>query len=50
MALEALAAGVPVVGAAAGGTPELVEHNQTGLLYLPGDVAARARAIRRTLG
>ncbi|MDB5269332.1 MAG: hypothetical protein JWP58_2372 [Hymenobacter sp.] len=47
--LEALATGVPVVGAATGGTAELVEHNQTGLLYLHGDVAACARAIRRTL-
>ncbi len=46
--LEALASGVPVVGAAAGGTAELVAHNQTGLLYLPGDVAACARAIGRT--
>jgi len=47
--LEALASGVPVVGAATGGTLELVQHGHTGLLYLWGDVAAAARAVRRTL-
>jgi len=46
--LEALAAGVPVVAAATGGTVELVQHNETGLLYLLRDVAACARAVRRT--
>ncbi|MBO2008988.1 glycosyltransferase [Hymenobacter negativus] len=46
--LEALASGVPVVGAATGGTLELVQHGQTGLLYLWGDVAAAARAVHRT--
>jgi D-inositol-3-phosphate glycosyltransferase len=47
--LEALASGVPVVGAACGGTLELVQHNHTGLLYIRQDVAACARAVRRTL-
>ncbi|WP_201986989.1 glycosyltransferase family 4 protein [Hymenobacter rubidus] len=46
--LEAQAAGVPVVGAATGGTVELVQHGHTGLLYLSRDVAACARAIHRT--
>ncbi|GAB3584910.1 glycosyltransferase family protein [Hymenobacter daeguensis] len=46
--LEALASGVPVVGAATGGTLELVQHGHTGLLYLWGDVAAAARAVHRT--
>ncbi|MBF9223076.1 glycosyltransferase family 4 protein [Hymenobacter ruricola] len=45
--LEAMAAGVPVVVAATGGTVELVQHGHTGLLYLHRDVAACARSIRR---
>jgi glycosyltransferase involved in cell wall biosynthesis len=46
--LEALAAGVPVVAVATGGTVELVQHESTGLLYPLRDVAACASAIRRT--
>lgn len=46
--LEALAAGVPVVAVATGGTVELVQHEGTGLLYPLRDVAACASAIRRT--
>ncbi|MBF9140737.1 glycosyltransferase family 4 protein [Hymenobacter properus] len=47
--LEAMAAGVPVVAAATGGTVELAQHSHTGLLYLHRDVAACARCVRRTL-
>lgn len=36
--LEALAAGVPVLGYAYGGTAELVEHQVSGYLVQPGDV------------
>ena len=36
--LEALAAGVPVLGYAYGGTAELVEHHVSGYLVQPGDV------------
>jgi glycosyltransferase involved in cell wall biosynthesis len=36
--LEAMAVGLPVITTAVAGIPELVEHNQTGLLYRPHDV------------
>jgi glycosyltransferase involved in cell wall biosynthesis len=43
---EALASGLPIVGSATGGIPDLVEHGSNGLLVPPGDVHALARAIR----
>ncbi len=45
--MEAMAAGVPVVASDISGIPELVEHEQTGLLVAPGDAAAIASALRR---
>ena len=46
---EAMAVGKPVVAARAGGLPEIVEHEVTGLLVPPGDVAACAAAVTRLL-
>jgi glycosyltransferase involved in cell wall biosynthesis len=43
---EALASGLPIVGSATGGIPDLVEHGSNGLLVPPGDVHALAAAIR----
>jgi len=45
--LEAMATGIPVVGASAGGTPELVLDGETGLLFPPGDVHGLAGALQR---
>jgi glycosyltransferase involved in cell wall biosynthesis len=45
VALEALACGVPVIAAAAGGLTEIVVDGQCGLLVPPGDAAALARAL-----
>lgn len=45
--LEAMAAGLAVVATAAGGTPELVTHGETGLLVAPGDDDALRAALER---
>ena len=47
--LDAFAAGVPVVCSDAGGMPELVEHELTGLLVQPRDPSALAAALTRVL-
>lgn len=47
--LEALAMGVPTVGAATGGIPELIEHEQTGLLARPGDPEDLAEQLERII-
>lgn len=43
--LEAMAHRCPVVAAAGGGIPELVEHGRTGWLAPPGDVTALADGV-----
>jgi glycosyltransferase involved in cell wall biosynthesis len=45
--VEAMKLGRPVVGAASGGTLELVRDGWNGLLYTPGDTAALAGRIER---
>ena len=44
-ALEAQAAGIPVVASRVGGLPEAVADGETGLLVPPGDVDALAHAL-----
>jgi glycosyltransferase involved in cell wall biosynthesis len=46
-AIEALAAGVPVVGSDLGGIREIVDDGVNGLLVPPGDVRALGGALRR---
>ncbi|MES2180369.1 MAG: N-acetyl-alpha-D-glucosaminyl L-malate synthase BshA [Gemmatimonadota bacterium] len=48
-ALEALASGVPVIGANTGGLPEVVRHGETGMLCAAGDVDGMARAATALL-
>ena len=47
--IEGMAAGVPVVGAADGAVPEIIEDGRSGLLTPPGDAGALASAIQRLL-
>jgi N-acetyl-alpha-D-glucosaminyl L-malate synthase BshA len=49
-ALEALACGVPVVGATTGGLPEVVRHGETGYLYPVGEIRDMALAALDILG
>ncbi len=50
VAMEALAAGIPVVGMAVGAVPGIVEHGRTGFLIPPGpDATAELSAALRRL-
>ncbi len=48
--VEAYSHGVPVIGAALGGIPEIVDDRKTGILFTPGDPAALARAMTEAAG
>src|SRR5207237_1116794 len=46
---EAMIAGLPVVASAVNGVPEIVEHEQSGLLVEPGDAGLLAAGLIRLL-
>jgi glycosyltransferase involved in cell wall biosynthesis len=45
--LEAMASGLPAVATEVGGNPEIVRHDQEGLLFPRGDTTGCAAAFRR---
>jgi glycosyltransferase involved in cell wall biosynthesis len=47
--LQASAAGVPIIASCAGGMPEAVADEESGLLVAPGDAAALAAALKRLI-
>ncbi len=49
VALEALAAGIPVIASRVGGLPEVVQHGVSGYLFPPGDVEGMARQAAAVL-
>ncbi|RJS94523.1 glycosyltransferase family 1 protein [Candidatus Bathyarchaeota archaeon] len=49
VALEGMAAGVPVVAANVGGLSEIVEHERTGVLVYPGNPESIAWGVNRVL-
>ncbi len=50
VALEAMASGLPVVAADAGGVRDVVQHEETGFLYDPAESKGALEPIRRLLG
>ena len=49
IAIEAMAAGLPVVATAVGGTPEVVIDGETGILVPPRNPEALANALTKLL-
>ena len=48
--IEAMRLGCPMIGADTFGIPEMIRHEETGLLVPPGDAQATADALLRLLG
>lgn len=49
VAMEAMASGVPAVGARAGGIPDVIEHGVNGLMFTPGDLGDLTEQLRTLL-
>jgi glycosyltransferase involved in cell wall biosynthesis len=46
---EAMSKGKAVIASDVGGNPDMIQHNQTGLLVPPGDIAALAAAMQQLI-
>lgn len=49
VAMEAMASGVPAVGARAGGIPDVIKDGENGLLFTPGDLGDLTEKLRTLL-
>jgi glycosyltransferase involved in cell wall biosynthesis len=49
VAMEAMASGIPAVGARAGGVPDVIRHEETGLMFTPGDLGDLTEQLRRLI-
>lgn len=49
VAMEAMASGVPAVGARAGGLPDVIKHGETGYMFTPGDLGDLNAQINKLL-
>jgi len=49
VAMEAMASGVPAVGARAGGIPDVIRHEENGLMFTPLDLGDLTRQVKRLL-
>ena len=48
--MESISYGTPVVGAAIGGIPELIDDGKTGFLFAPGNVKDFSDKVKALLG
>ncbi len=49
VAMEAMASSVPVVGARAGGIPDVISHGRNGFMFTPGDLGELTEKLRTLL-
>ena len=49
VAMEAMASGVPAVGARAGGIPDVIRHGENGLMFTPGDLGDLTEQLQTLL-
>jgi len=49
VAMEAMASGVPAVGARAGGIPDVIDHGRTGFMFTPGDLGDLTEQLAKLL-
>lgn len=48
--LEAMSSGLPIIATRVGGTPELVEEGETGMMFTPGDDSTLMRLLDQYVG